>query len=208
MENIKSIIRFILKSTTLIFIIVVLSITFLVVFLVRQCTKTETDNINIEATSNQLLSVMPQNDIYVATAVIEDFVTEQRTEYHLSLFPEHHSCIQILRQKVSYVIRLSDVEYYPTDKNTMTVRLPQLQYIASTQSSNFISDDETFWIKALPSTHALTTRVEQKIKSQFDTPEHRRQAALYAQETLTHILSQLGYETIFETTGIESESKK
>ena len=141
--------------------------------------------------------MMPQNELYVATALIEDYTTMQQTEYHFGVFPEEHSCVQILQQKVSYRLDLSQVEYTPKENHIMQVRIPELAYTASTQASQFISDNESYWSEALPSTNELRHKVEQQIRTQFDTPENRHKAILYAQEAITHILTQLGYQPDF-----------
>ena len=79
----------------------------------------------------------------------------------------------------------------------MEVRMPELEYVASTQSSQFISDDESYWKEALPSITPLKTKVEQQIRTQFDTLENRQKAILFAKEAITHILAQIGYQPIF-----------
>lgn len=188
-----------LKGTSLLILLGILTIIILLIALLGKCVGSNDDMPAIEVTPSEIMSIMPQNELYVATAVIEDFTTRHETEYHLSLFPEKHSCVQILRQKVSYKIDLSKVTYTLLDSKTMEVMMPEPEYTASTQSSQFISDDEGYWKKALPSTNVLRYKVEQQIRSQFDTQENRQQAKLYAQEALTHVLAQLGYEAKFRS---------
>ena len=176
----------------------------MVIVLLSKCMQSSDGTISIEPTPNEIQRMMPQNELYVATALIEDYTTMQQTEYHLGVFPEEHSCVQILRQKVSYRLDLSKVEYTPKENRIMEVRMPELAYTASTQASLFISDDETYWSEALPSTNELRRKVEQQIRTQFDTPENRQKAILYAQEAIIHILSQLGYQAEFEGTMINN----
>ena len=166
----------------------ILAIIVLAIVLLSKCMRTNDDTISIEATPNEIRQIMPQNELYVATALIEDFTTLQQTEFHFGIIPEEHSCVQILQQKVSYKLDLSKVEYTPKEKHIMEVRMPELAYTASTQASQFISDDESYWIEALPSTNELRHKVEQQIRTQFDTPENRQKALLFAQEAITHIL--------------------
>ena len=82
----------------------------------------------------------------------------------------------------------------------MEVRMPELEYQASTQFSQFISDDETYWKEALPTTTPLKKKVEQQIRTQFDTPTNRQKAILFAKEAVTHMLTQIGYQPDFVDT--------
>lgn len=189
-----------LKSTALLILLSILAVIILLIVILSKCTSSTDSEISIENTPNAILAIMPKNDLYVATAVIEDFTTLQQTEYHLGLFPEDHSCVQILRQKVSYKINLSEIEYTQIDKHIIQVRMPALEYVASTQASSFISDDEAYWKESLPSTNELRHKVEQQIRTRFDTPENRQKAILYAKEAVTHILSQIGYQPDFVDT--------
>jgi len=196
----KEILSKLLKSTALLILLGILAIVILLIIILSKCTNSADSEISIESTPNTILAIMPKNDLYVATAIIEDFTTLQQTEYHLGLFPEDHSCVQILRQKVSYKINLSEVEYTQIDKHTIQVKMPALEYVASTQASTFISDDEAYWKESLPSTNELRNKVEQQIRTQFDTQENRQKASLYAKEAVTHILTQIGYQPIFVDT--------
>lgn len=189
-----------LKGTSLLILLGILAIVVLVIVLLGKCTQTSDNSVSIEATPSEILRIMPKNELYVATAVIEDFTTLQQTEYHLGMFPEEHSCVQILRQKASYIIDLSKVTYTPKENHIMEVKMPKLEYTASTQFSQFISDDEVYWKEALPSITPLKTKVEQQIRTQFDTYENRKQAIMYAKEAITHLLSQLGYQPDFVDT--------
>ena len=200
----KDILSRLLKGTSLLILVGILAVVVLVIVLLSKCMQSSDDAITIEPTPNEIQRIMPQNELYVATALIEDYATLQQTEYHLGVFPEEHSCVQILRQKVSYRLDLSKVEYTPKENRIMEVKMPELAYTASTQTSQFISDDETYWSEALPSTNELRRKVEQQIRTQFDTPKNRQKARLYAQEAIIHILSQLGYQAEFEGTMINN----
>ena len=151
----------------------ILAVIILVIALLSKCMQSSDGTISIEPTPNEIQRMMPQNELYVATALIEDYTTMQQTEYHFGVFPEEHSC------------------------HIMQVRIPELAYTASTQASQFISDNESYWSEALPSTNELRHKVEQQIRTQFDTPENRHKAILYAQEAITYILTQLGYQPEF-----------
>ena len=196
----KDILSKLLKSTALLILLGILAIIILLIIVLGKCTNSADSEIGIESTPNTILAIMPKNDLYIATAVIDDFTTLQQTEYHLGLFPENHSCVQILRQKVSYKINLSEIEFTQINEHTIEVRMPALAYIASTQASTFISDDEGYWKEALPSTNGLRNKVEQQIRTIFDTQENRQKALLYAKDAVTQILTQIGYQPIFVDT--------
>ncbi|MBQ4277288.1 MAG: hypothetical protein II750_04235 [Bacteroidaceae bacterium] len=155
------------------------------------------DSPRLVPTAAEIVGVMPRGELYVATSVIEDYKSEQATEYHLGLFPEDHSCALLLRQKVSYVVDMDDVEYEPQADGRVVVRLPELRYVASTQEVRFVSDDEAFWKERIPSTTGMKTEVAERIRSRFDTAEHRLQANRYAQEAISHVLNAMGYEAEF-----------
>ena len=154
-------------------------------------------------TETELMRIIPQQQLYVSTAVIEDYTTEHATEYHLGFFPEDHQCAMVMRQKVSYVLNTADIRFQVYDDGTndskrVMVIMPELIYTASTQSVDFMSDDETFWAQQRPSTTDMKQRVEQQIRHRIDTPEARRKANLYAQEAISALLKQMGYEADFQ----------
>ena len=132
----------------------------------------------------ELMRIIPQQQLYVSTAVIEDYTTEHATEYHLGFFPEDQ--------------RQVDLRDGTNDSKRVMVIMPELIYTASTQSVDFMSDDETFWAQQRPSTTDMKQRVEQQIRHRIDTPEARRKANLYAQEAISALLKQMGYEADFQ----------
>ena len=151
----------------------------------------------IEDSPVAIESVRPKGELYVSSAIVEDYVTLQRTEKHLGLIPEEHSCVQILKQKVSFKIDLDKIVYTPDTLNRLIVTLPDVEYVASTQNTPFMSDDESFWEKELPSTNGLKRKVEEKIRKRYDTAENRKRANKYAEEAVTAMLMQMGYEVRF-----------
>lgn len=151
----------------------------------------------LEQTQNAITRILPRNEMYVATAIIEDYTTEKHEESFFGLFPETHTCAQMLRQKVSYKIDLSKLEYELTDEHHIIVKMPQPEYTASTQASPFISDDENYWKDEMPSTDKMKAKVEKKIRERFDTKENRQKASLYAQEAILHMLNMLDFEVEF-----------
>ncbi len=184
-------------AIVLIFLVIAIVISVVVVGHCNSSHK-EYQDIVIEETPIQIEDIRPKGEIYVCTSFVEDYVIEHRTEMHLGILPEKHSCIQILRQKISYRINLDKVRYVPDTLNVVVVELPPVEYTASTQSSPFISDDEEFWIKELPSTNNLKAKVERQIRRRFDTDANRKKAERYAEEALSELLSKLGYEARFK----------
>ena len=112
-----------------------------------------------------------------------------------------HSCVQTITQKCSYVIDLDKVEYEPVDSTrTIYVKLPDVEYVATTQSTTFLSDDGNFWADHLPNTNAMKRKVEGQIKKRFDTPSNRRKAERYAEDAISEVMRKLGYEVEFVRT--------
>ena len=162
--------------------------------------------IAIEKSPISIESVRPKGELYLSSAIVEDYVTLRRTEKHLGLIPEEHSCVQILKQKVSFKIDLDKIIYKPDTLNVIIVTLPDPEYVASTQNTPFMSDDESFWEKELPSTNGLKRKVEEKIRKRYDTAENRKRANKYAEEAVSAMLKQMGYEVRF-TPKIEQNKK-
>jgi hypothetical protein len=142
-------------------------------------------------------AVRPRGELYVGTAIIEDYVNQYQTEFHLGIVPEPHNCIQMLRQKCSYVIDLEQVRYITDTPGTVIVELPPLRYVATTQDSPFMSDDEDYWAEAMPSTNDMKRKVEDKIRQRFDTAENREKAQRNAEASISLLLRKLGYEARF-----------
>lgn len=184
------------KKSIFIIIVLLLIISVWTIIILRQ--KNNDDGISLEETADAIVKIMPRSDLYVATSVIEEFTNLRQTEYHLGLIPEEHSCVQTLQQKVSYKISMTDIKYSIIDRHTIMVHIPESQYSASTINSSFISDDEEYWYNNMPSTKNMKHKVETKIKKLFDTAENRKKSKLYAQEAITHIINQLGYQVMFE----------
>lgn len=207
-ERLKQILNWILKGSSLIVLLLIICCLSLTIIILKKCAgDSNSDNISIENTPSAIISILPKNEIYVATAVIEDYTSKQATEYHLGFFPEEHSCVQVLRQKVSYKVNLADVKYNLREDGKMEVTMPEPVYTASTQASPFISDNEEFWSHELTSTNSMKRKVEMQIRERFDTRENKDKARIYAEEAISHILSQLGYEAIFVPKSIESKKE-
>lgn len=192
--------KFQAKGTVYIAVLVtaVLIIFVIVQFLMAEAT--EHREIVLEDSPIEIEDVRLKGEIYVCSAIIEDYVTVQKTEKHLGVIPENHSCIQIMRQKCSYMIDLDKVVYTPDSNRVVYVRIPKPEYVASTQNTPFISDDEEYWINEMPSTNKLKQKVEWKIRARFETPENKRKAMRYAEDAIANMLEKLGYHAEFIST--------
>lgn len=176
-------------------VVVVLALT---VKIALSCAQQREDELKIAETLNTLEAVRPRGEIYVCTAWMEDCVVERANETTWLILKKEHSCVQTLTQKCSYVLNLDQVVYEPSaDSKTVTVKLPQVEYVASTQSSSFMSDDANFWATQKISTNDMKRKVEQQIRERFDTGENRRKAMRYAEDALSAMLTQLGFEAEF-----------
>ena len=138
------------------------------------------------------------DEIYVCSAMMEDYTIQRATERNLIMPDEEHSCVQTMTQKCSYVIDLDKVEYEAVDSiKTIYVKLPDVEYVATTQSTSFLSDDGNYWAEHLPNTNAMKRKVEGQIKRRFDTPSNRRKAERFAEDAISEVMRKLGYETEF-----------
>lgn len=180
-----------------------------ILLLIRACHKENSvpKEIVLQDTPIEIEEIRPKGDLYVCSAVIEDYTTVHRTEKHLGLISEKHSCVQIVRQKCSYKIDLEAVEYIEDGDHRLIVRIPEPEFTASTQNTPFLSDDEAYWIKELPNTNPLKRKVEKQIRNRYDTAANRKKATRYAEEAIRELMSQLGYEVEF-TSVIRSKQEE
>ena len=178
---------------------IVVALGILVTLLIKRCVQNgENLDLPMEETMASIEEVRPRGEIYVCSAMIEDYTTKRATEHNLIFPNEEHSCVQTMRQKCSYKIDLDKVIYQRDDSlNLVYVKLPPIEYVASTQSSTFLSDDANYWAEHLPNTNEMKKKVEAQIKRRFDTPSNKRQAERYAEDAISQVLSQLGYEVEF-----------
>ncbi len=176
--------------------------------LIKRCGHEEKQEVPMEKTMAIIEEVRLRGEIYVCSATIEDYAMRRMTEVNLILPDEEHSCVQTMRQKCSYKIDLEKVEYLPdSTKQVVQVRLPKVEYVASTQSSSFLSDDSNYWAEHLSSTNDMKRKVEQQIRQRFDTPENQRKAELYAEEAIRMVLEKMGLEVEF-VRGLEGKKEK
>lgn len=184
--------------------IIILSAIAIIISKIVFNSKTDNPEVAIEDTPILIESVKPKGELYVCTSIMEEYVRREKTEKHLGVIPEKHTLVQIVRQKCSYIIDLDKIKYEQTSNDTVYVHLPELEYVASTQDSPFISDDESYWIKEMPNTNALKSEAERKIRKSFETPENKKKANLYAEAAVGQLLKQLGFNVIFVSTLTDS----
>ncbi|MBR2631444.1 MAG: DUF4230 domain-containing protein [Bacteroidaceae bacterium] len=180
-------------------ILIGLALSIIMITLTRRCTEEDEEMpIPVEETTASIEDVRLRGELYVCSAMMEDYTLQQATERNLLWADEVHSCVQTMTQKCSYKIDLDKVEYLADDSaKTVYVKLPAIEYVAMTQSSSFLSDDSNYWSKHLPNTNALKRKVEAQIKRRFDTSGNRRKAERYAEDAISGMLGKLGYETEF-----------
>lgn len=185
-------------------VIIILSAIAIIISKIVFNSKTDNPEVAIEDTPILIESVKPEGELYVCTSIMEEYVRREKTEKHLGVIPEKHTLVQIVRQKCSYIIDLDKIKYEQTSSDTVYVHLPELEYVASTQDSPFISDDESYWIKEMPNTNALKSEAERKIRKSFETSENKKKANLYAEAAVGQLLKQLGFNAIFVSTLTDS----
>lgn len=169
--------------------------------LTKRCGKEGTNLIPMEETMASIEEVRLRGELYVCSALIEDYTIKRATEQSLLWADTEHSCVLTMAQKCSYKIDLDKVEYHPNDSaKTVYVKLPQVTYVATTQSSSFLSDDSNYWAEHLPNTNAMKRQVEEQIKLRFDTADNRRKAERYAEDAISDVLGKLGFEVEFVRT--------
>lgn len=180
---------------------IVLGLGICIALLVGRCNDAEPEEIVMEPTMASIEEMRPKGEMYVCSAFIEDCFIKRTTEERLLLPNKEHACVQTMRQKCSYKIDLDKVEYIADEaRKTVIVKLPPVEYVASTQSTSFLSDDSNYWTAHLPNTNVMKQKVEEQIRQRFDTPNNRRQAERYAEDAISEVMKKLGYETEFKVT--------
>lgn len=162
--------------------------------------ETETKEVKLEQSPITIKAILPKGELYVCSSIIEDYESVQKTERHIGIIPENHSCVQIIRQKCSYKINLDKLKYSQGEGNVVYVKLPKLEYEASTQDTPFLCDNDAYWAKEIPNTNKLKSKVEKKIREQFETAENKSKAQIYAEEAVRELLKKIGYKAEFVTT--------
>ncbi len=147
---------------------------------------------NLEATLTRIEEVRPRGELYLLSAIMEDFDTEVLEAGFIS-----HYAVQVVKARCSYVLDLEKVNYNVILRDNapvIKVTLPAPKVYCSTQNSPFYSDDEAFWAKQRSDKAGDTIKqfVENKIKRSFDSPENRRAANAYGKKIIGKTLELLG----------------
>ena len=83
--------------------------------LIKRCVQRGVEEIPMEETMASIEEIRPRGEIYVCSAMMEDFTLQRATERNFILPDEEHSCVQTMTQKCSYMIDLDKVEYEAED---------------------------------------------------------------------------------------------
>ena len=152
------------------------------------------DDIKIEPTAAVIEDIKPIGELYVLTAITEDFeidVMEDRG-FFITTYPK---CIQILRQQVSFVLNLDSVDYVPREgTDTVVVRLPQLTFVQSSKGGQFFCEAERSDYDAA----RLIGLVEHTIKRKYATAQNYERAMANARQILDAFVHQTGRIPVFE----------
>lgn len=185
-------------SRRVVLIVVAALLLFLLGGVAVKCYMDSMDAPKVQESIATIQEIKLKGEIYVCSAIVEDYVIERQKEKRILLSDKDHSCVQTLTQKCSYKINLSDVAYLANDSiKVVYVHMPKIEYVASTQSASFISDDSQWWAKHMPNTNTMKRKVEKQIQLRFDTPNNRRKAERYAEDAVSGMLAKLGYQTEF-----------
>lgn len=165
---------------------------------IKNNARKEEAGLPMENTIATIEDIRPRGEIYVCSSIIEDYAIKTETEHNIFTSDKEHSCVQTMVNKCSYKIDLDRVEYNPIDSlKLVRVKIPEVTYVATTQDATFLSDDPNYWAEHMPNADAMKTKVEKQIKKRFDTPSNRKKAERYAEDAISHILQQMGYEVEF-----------
>lgn len=165
------------------------------------------DEITLKDTPAVIEATRPIGILYLYTTVTEDYAKDSFYGSGIGssvlgkdngLFKKKHDCVQILKQQVSLTMDLDKVRYEPLENSdTVLVCLPDVGFSQSTLSSWFKSDDEDEESAVQYNAKPLILRVENKIRTRYNTPENRTKAEAKAKETIADFLKQCGKVAVF-----------
>lgn len=174
----------------------------------RLAHRQDTDEITLKDTPAVIEATRPIGILYLYTTVTEDYAKDAFYGSGIGgsvlgkdngLFRKKHDCVQILRQQVSLTLDLDKVKYEPLENSdTVFVSLPDIEFSQSTLSSWFKSDDEDEESAVQYNAKPLIQRVENKIRTRYNTPENRTKAEAKAKETIADFLKQCGKVAVFK----------
>ena len=156
------------------------------------------DTLVLESTMTRIEAVRPRGELYVLSALMEDFDSEVLEAGFFS-----HYAVQVVKARCSYLLDLEKVTYKPemgTAGPIVKVTLPDPKVYCSTQKTPFYSDDEAFWAKHRSSAanDRIKGFVESRIKQSFDNVENRQKAHDYGQKVIAKTFELLGITAEFE----------
>ena len=173
----------------------------------RLAHRQDTDEITLKDTPAVIEATRPIGILYLYTTVTEDYAKDSFYGSGIGssvlgkdngLFKKKHDCVQILKQQVSLTMDLDKVKYEPLENSdTVFVCLPDVEFSQSTLSSWFKSDDEDEESAVQYNAKPLIQRVENKIRTRYNTPENRAKAEAKAKETIADFLKQCGKVAVF-----------
>lgn len=189
------------------YVIIIVLATATVVLLSRLTHRQDADDITLKNTPAVIEATRPIGILYLYTTVTEDYAKDSFYGSGIGstvlgkdngLFKKRHDCVQILKQQVSLTMDLDKVRYEPSENSdTVFVCLPDVEFSQSTLSSWFKSDDEDEERAVQYNAKPLIQRVENKIRTRYNTPENRTKAEAKAKETITDFLKQCGKTAVF-----------
>ncbi len=155
------------------------------------------DTLVLESTMTRIEAVRPRGELYVLSALMEDFDSEVLEAGFFS-----HYAVQVVKARCSYLLDLEKVTYKPemgAAGPLVKVTLPAPKVYCSTQKTPFYSDDEAFWAKQRSSTanDKVKAFVESRIKQTFDSAENRKKARDYGRKVIAKTLEILGITAEF-----------
>lgn len=190
------------------FIIIALIIIFLGYVFWNSFIREKDKTVKLEDTPVQIESVMPKGEMYLYSFIAEDYAQRKKTEYVMGFMPKEHTCVQKLCQKVSFIINMDSVKYTWADdslRKKVIVDLPPIEYVASTQSSEFLSDDEDFWYAY--NTDDMKKEVVKRIREKYDIDYYRKKAKANAVNAITMLLAQMGLQADFQASTITNKEE-
>jgi len=165
------------------------------------------DEITLKDTPAVIEATRPIGILYLYTTVTEDYAKDSFYGSGIGssvlgkdngLFKKKHDCVQILKQQVSLTMDLDKVRYEPLENSdTVLVCPPDVEFSQSTLFSWFKSDDEDEESAVQYNAKPLIQRVENKIRTRYNTPENRTKAEAKAKETIADFLKQCGKVAVF-----------
>lgn len=154
----------------------------------------EEESITIKDTPVVIDRIKPIGQLYAFSAITEDYYI--KAVEHVGFFRKsYYKTVQTLRMQISYVIDLDSVEYIQhVDSDTITIKLPKLKYIQSSQGGQMLCEVEESYYDA----SSIIKIVEEKIRSQYDNEENRKKAMQHVHEVLATFVQQCDLIPKFE----------